>query len=359
MPPYHTITLAGDPAAIGRQQAAQLRPQPHPARLPRAPWLDDEAFLEGCAAELRAVAPAVWAEIVAYAEVVGEPPARGLFLRMGAQPHGCSAFAWRLADGRVVAGRNYDFMAGFPNRHLLDTSPSAGYAHLGMNGGMVAGRYDGVNERGLFVALHKVMSQRPERVAPSLPPHLIVRAALERCGDAAEAARLLAGVPHLAAFNYTLADAEGRLVAVECYPGLTARTRWCARSVAVANHYTHPSLAPLQGRRPLSGSHARAAVMRELPAPGADPWRAAQAVLAEHSAPVCAHREHGSTLWSGVFDLTGRRVAYAFGAPCEAPFVERGWPGATGAPGLSGPQPPERTAPPAAPPAGRGPGHRW
>lgn len=32
-------------------------------------------------------------------------------------------------------------------------------------------------------------------------------------------------------------------------------------------------------------------------------------------------------LWSGVFDLTGRRAAYAFGAPCAAPFAERPFPG--------------------------------
>jgi hypothetical protein len=74
--------------------------------------------------------------------------------------------------------------------------------------------------------------------------------------------------------------------------------------------------------------------MRQLPAPEADPWLAAQAALADHGAPVCAHREFGSTLWSGVFDLSGRRAAYAFGAPCAAPFVERPFPG--GASGAAG-----------------------
>jgi predicted choloylglycine hydrolase len=214
--PYHTFTLAGDPATIGRLQAEGLRMPAQPPRSPRPHWADDGHFLEQCAALLRAVAPAVWAEIAACAEVVGVPAGRGLFLRAGAMPHGCSAFAWRLADDRVIAGRNYDFVVSFPSRHLLDTRPTAGFAHLGMNGGLVGGRYDGVNERGLFVALHKVNAQRSERVAPGLPPHLIVRAALETCGDAAEAVRLIAAVPHLAPFNYTLADAVGRLVALEC-----------------------------------------------------------------------------------------------------------------------------------------------
>lgn len=144
MSSYQIYTLAGDPATLGRVQAEQVRSLPHPIRAPRAPWADNEAFLERCAAELRAVAPTVWAEITAFAERVGIPPARGLFPRAGTLPHGCSAFAWRLAD---------------------------------------------------------------------------------------------------------------------------------------------------------------------------------------HSAPVCAHREYGSTLWSGVFDLTGRRAAYAFGTSCVAPFVERPFPG--------------------------------
>lgn len=154
MSSYQIYTLAGDPAALGRLQAEQVRSLPHPIRAPRAPWADDEAFLERCAADLRAVAPSVSAEIAAFAARVGVSPARGLFLRAGTLPHGCSAFA-----------------------------------------------------------------------------------------------------------------------------------------------YAHPSLAPLQGRRPLASSRARAELMRRLPPTGADPWRAAQFVLADHSAPVCAHREHDSTLW--------------------------------------------------------------
>lgn len=135
MSSYQIYTLAGDPVTLGRLQAEQVRSLPHLVRAPRAPWADDEPLLECCAAELRAVAPSVWAEIAAFAERVGVPPARGLFLRAGTQPHGCSAFAWRLTDGRVLAGRNYDFVAGFPNRHLLDTRPSGGFAHLGMTAG--------------------------------------------------------------------------------------------------------------------------------------------------------------------------------------------------------------------------------
>ncbi|NJN15217.1 MAG: hypothetical protein HC822_02385 [Oscillochloris sp.] len=262
---YEIFSFAGDPATLGRLQALVLRPQPPSEPVRRPPWADDPAFVKQCAAILQQIAPAVWEEIGAFAAAVGIAASAGLFLRTATMPHGCSAFAWRLADGHVIAGRNYDFMATFPNRHLIRSRSTCGYANLGMNGGMIAGRYDGVNEHGLFVALHKVMAQRPARINPGLPPHLIVRAALETCADAGEATQMIAAIPHLAAFNYTLADPAGRLITLECYPGLPVRIRHCARAVAVANHYVHPKRAPLQGRRPLAGSFARAEVMRRLP----------------------------------------------------------------------------------------------
>lgn len=317
---YHTLRLSGDPDALGRSQADLLQLAAPPLRRP--PWERDQRFLAGCANVVADVAPRLWAELRAFAAAAGLSPEQAVFARAGLGPQGCSAFAWRLPDGQVIAGRNYDFYAGLATRSLLITRPSHGYAHLGMNGGLVGGRYDGMNERGLFVALHKVMASRPEPTPPGLPFHLLIRAALEGCADAREAASFISGVPHIASFNYTLADAQGNLIALECHPGLPVRARHCARSLAVANHYTHPALAPLQGRRPLEGSRARVERMKQLPPPHVDPVRAAKAVLADHEAPVCAHREFGATLWSGVFDLGARRAAYAFGPPCRTPFSE-------------------------------------
>ena len=44
---YRTITLAGSPEALGRRQAAYLRPVASPFR--RNPWEEDQAFLRACA----------------------------------------------------------------------------------------------------------------------------------------------------------------------------------------------------------------------------------------------------------------------------------------------------------------------
>jgi len=317
---YRTITLDGPPAALGRVQASYLRPVTAPFR--RNPWEEDRAFLRACAQVIAGIYAPLWDELAAFADALDLPAERGLFVRAGTLPHGCSAFAWVCHDGRVIAGRNYDFYERMPTRHLLITRPERGYAHVGMNGGLVGGRYDGMNERGLFVALHKVMADRPGHTPPGVPYHLAPRLALETCASAHEAARLIAGMPHLSSFNYTLADPSGECFAIETYPGMPAQVRVGEPGVAVANHYESPALAPLQGKRPVADSRARVAAMSRTPAPWDDPWEAAAAVLSDHASGMCCHREFGATLWSALFDLTALRGAYAFGPPCRNEYRE-------------------------------------
>jgi hypothetical protein len=317
---YRTIALTGSPEALGQAQAGYLRPVGTPFR--RNSWEEDAAFMRACATLIRRLHAPLWEELAAFADALQLPAERALFVRAGALPQGCSAFAWALDDGRVIAGRNYDFYERMPTRHLLLTRPQRGYAHAGMNGGLVGGRYDGMNERGLFVALHKVMADRPRHTAPGVPYHLPPRLALETCATARDAARLIADMPHLAAFNYTVADASGGFFKLETYPGLPTQVREGVAGIAVANHYESAALVPLQGLRSSAGSLSRIAVMEQTPPPWADPSEAAALVLSDHASGMCCHKEFGATLWSGIFDLTERRAAYAFGAPCRVAYHE-------------------------------------
>ncbi len=339
---------------MGRAQARLLAPYLPPFR--RWAWEREPGFLDACARLVRDVHEPLWEELCAFAASHGMPETEGLFVRASALPHGCSSFAWRLPDDRVVVGRNYDFHAKSPTRDLLRTQPAAGHAHVGMCGGLVGGRYDGVNSAGLFVALHKVMADRPPRYAPGVPYHLIPRLALELTDTAADAARLIGGLPHLAPFNYLVADPGGTFVGLECYPGEAVRARRSHRALAMTNHYRHGALASKQGRRSLT--HSRRRLARLSTAPGGEdgsqdggegtsasasqapvgrtivPARDSDALapvrdaLRDHDAPVCNHGEMGATLWSAAADLTQRRLAYAFGPPCEVeyqvvPFPER------------------------------------
>jgi hypothetical protein len=321
---YRVVRLTGHPEDLGRHQAGYLRPAPPPFK--PWPWETDQRFLGSCAAIVGDIAPWLVPELRAFAEYTGIPLAQGLFIRGGEQRHGCSAVVWRASNGHVMAGRTYDFYVRMRTRHLLITRPVDGAEHLGMNGGLVGGRYDGVNEHGVFIALHKVMTNRPERTEPGVPYHLIPRIVLQCCTTAADAAVLIEHIPHLASFNYTVADPSGTMIALECYPGVPVRRREEERVLAVTNHYTDPALRPMQGKRSIESSEARKARLEETGGQG-DPWKITACAVADHEGGVCSHREFGATLWAGVFDLTARRVAYSFGAPCRNDLVPYSFPG--------------------------------
>jgi predicted choloylglycine hydrolase len=312
---YRVVRLYGSGSMIGECMARVLQRVPSPFK--KWPWEEDRTFLNGCAAITNEVAPWLWEELGTFAENIGLPPEQGMFVRAGSLPHGCSAVAWRAPDGRILAGRTYDFYIRMRTRHLLITQPNTGYAHLGMNGGLAGGRYDGINEHGLFVALHKVMANRPMETAPGVPYHLIPRLALQSCRTAEQAADLISRLPHLASFNYTLADATGALIALECYPGQTVQRRDGDHVIAVTNHYTSPKLAPLQGKRSSEDSRRRKVALEAIVNQAGDPWQTTVAAISDHQNSVCCHREFGATLWAGVFDLKARQAAYSFGAPCR------------------------------------------
>lgn len=316
---YRVLHLAGAGSEIGTTMARVLRRVPSPFK--KWAWEEDHDFLRACAGIVNELAPWLWHELATFADGLDLPPEQGLFVRAAHLPHGCSAVVWRTHDGRVLAGRTYDFYTRMKTRHLLITQPDDGYAHIGMNGGLVGGRYDGINEHGVFVALHKVMADRPTTTAPGVPYHLLPRLALQHCRTAEHAADLLMRVPHLAAFNYTLADASGAMIALECYPGQPVQRRDGDEVLAVTNHYTSSALAPLQGRRSTEESRRRMAALEAIHERWGDGWNATVDAVSDHEGGVCCHREFGATLWAGVFDLGAKRAAYSFGAPCRNPMI--------------------------------------
>ncbi len=311
---YRVVQLSGSAADIGATMAQTLQRVPSPFK--KWPWEEDQGFLQACGSIVGDVAPWLWHELATFADRLDLPPEQGLFVRAGSLPHGCSAVVWRVPDGRVLAGRTYDFYMRMRTRHLLVTQPNDGYAHLGMNGGLVGGRYDGLNEHGVFIALHKVMADRPAAHQPGVPYHLVPRLVLQCCRTAEEAAALLMRLPHLASFNYTLADPSGALIALECYPGEPVQRRDSDDVLAVTNHYTS-SLARFQGRRPTADSQRRKAALEAIGQRWGEGWNVTLDAICDHENAVCCHREFGATLWAGVFDLGAKYAEYSFGAPCR------------------------------------------
>lgn len=318
---YRFLQLIGSPSEIGYYLASVLQRVASPFR--SSAWEHDLAFLAECAAIIRHTHSALWDELAAFADAFDAPAERSLFLRAAALPQACSAVAWQHSSGQIFVGRNYDFYINMPTRDLLSTSSSYGYQHIGMNGGLVGGRYDGINQHGLFVGLHKVMADRQEHLQPGVPFHLLPRLALDLCTSTAEVISLFRELPQLSSFNYTVADRHGHFARLECYPGQPIGVLEADGLLATTNHFDHPDLARLQGRRQRDDSKAREAFLcAAISHEQGDPWLQTAQAMSDHQVPVCCHKEFSSTLWSGLYELTQQRVAYSFGAPCQVGYRE-------------------------------------
>ncbi len=328
---YRVFELSGDHYTIGYQMglATDLRPVES--------WRDHEtelAFARACAEELARFHPALLDEFRGYAAAQGRPWEDVLShisnnLPEGELP-GCTTFALRLPDGHMLTGRNHDFLYTRKERYLRRLTPTGYPASLGTQSGFIGSCYDGVNQYGLFVALHTVRAQIAERVPPGLPPHLIPRVLLETCRTAREAAAQIQEMPFLYPFNYLIADSED-MFAVETYPGLVRVHRPQGNSLVVTNHYRSPDLRPLHGRRKLTDHVERARwietrIAQDRPREAADGWGWAKRLLRDHSVPVCHHQPNQVTFWALVADLTAHRIAYCLGAPCRNPFQAYPWP---------------------------------
>jgi hypothetical protein len=314
----------------------RIRPQAAPWWAPPASL----AFTDECAAVVRDIHAPLMDEFAAYAEAQQWDPhllwqqscrvnLKARF-RLGAE--GCSTMAWYV-NGKALIGRNYDYWPLQARRQRIRFRPdSHNHATVGARGGVPCGRYDGLNEHGLFASLHVIMTDTPHDVKPGIPFHLVPRLALELCRSAHEAVELLTRVPHLSSLNYLVADPHEAFV-VEADPRRVHALPMQGHVTAATNHYRHPDMRPLQGNRVLTNSSCRLRRLSEvsemLAAPaddgaaGVDALLAqVKALMADRTAPVCGLNGALTTLWSCVAELGSRRIQYAPGAPCNTPYEE-------------------------------------
>jgi len=252
---------------------------------------------------------------------------------------GCSTFvryvSVRPAAGgsevrRAIVGRNYDYLPKQARRQRIRFVPDCcAHATIGARGSVPAGRYDGLNQHGVFASLHVVMTDvlGEAEIKPGVPFHLVVRLALELCRTAREARDLLTRMPHLSSLNYLVADPNEAFV-VEADPRRVRVIEQEGPLLAVTNHYRHPDMLEFQGGRASANSACRLAfLMQQGCWDGAQDdvdglLSAAAGVMADRSAPVCGLQGATTTLWSCVAELTTHRIRYAAGPPCFAPYQE-------------------------------------
>lgn len=320
------------------------------------PWWAPPAslsFTRECAAVVRAMHAPLMDEFDTYAgaqhwdrDLLWQQSCRvNLKARFRLGAEGCSTFAWHV-NGRAIIGRNYDYWPLQTRRQRIRMQPQSGHATIGARGGVPCGRYDGINQHGLFVSLHVVMTDTPDVVKPGVPFHLVGRLALELCSTARQAVDTLTRMPHLSSLNYLVADAHEAFV-VEADPRHTRVLTADGAVIAATNHYRHPDMRALQGNRILTNSTCRLQKLTAAPTVPAGMTGVdllldhARSIMADRTVPVCGLSGSLTTLWSCVAELSSRRIQYAPGAPCHTPYEE--------VPPLG--QPPEMAALPAAAPS--------
>ena len=130
--------------------------------------------------------------------------------------------------------RNYDFGPELYDGvfTLYQNDKKDTFAHAGYNLQLI-GRHDGVNENGLVAGLHFV-SNEDYRVGIS--PWISVRMILDKCSSVDEAILLLKEIPHAACYNFSVADRNGNMAAIEASPK-KVEVRWEEDWLSCVNHF--------------------------------------------------------------------------------------------------------------------------
>ncbi|MBB4119130.1 putative choloylglycine hydrolase [Mesonia hippocampi] len=126
----------------------------------------------------------------------------------------CSVFAYQ-GDNGVIVGRNYDMLFEF--KKFTESSliaPTGKYAYISQSDVFI-GRSDGINEKGLSIAMAFVNGKN---YVPGISFHFIIKKVLENCASTQEAIQLITTAKVASSNNFLVADKEGTLAIIESAP---------------------------------------------------------------------------------------------------------------------------------------------
>jgi hypothetical protein len=318
------IDLTGTYAQIGEQYGQAVKsgggftlPSPDPEVLP---------FVRQCEEVLKQFAPELLEEMHALAKAAGVDYDALATISVTAPLNqtgfpSCTVLVVTpkcTADGRLIFGRNYDFVYDMPPSVTYRTYPEDRYASLG-NCDIWIGREDGLNEAGLFVGIAATMLPGYQ---PGLTFWFVVRMLLDRCATVDEGLELIQSMPHAQSRNFLLADRSGQAAVAEVtIDGVEVREPE-GGLLAITNHAISPALAECEAFVP-PDSHPRYDRVREvLGSGGKIDAQTVKSVLRDHEGSVCAHWPdgNGGTLWSVVGHPDERQFELAEGHPCDTPY---------------------------------------
>jgi len=284
------------------------------------------AFAEQCEREVKRVFPEILDEIEGFAEACNstyEQLAAFNFNIGVYQPAACSVFAASTRSG-VIFGRNYDFFYRFrKHSESFLTIPVEGYASVG-NSDVFIGREDGVNEKGLAVAMTWVS---PQQIKPGINFVLLARCVLDKCANVKEAVQTLTDAHPLRADGWLVADREGDKAVVEACPEKVRVRKPEGNFIVCTNHFVHPEMREMEdeGGRPSDSPERYTTIYSALEDNGENlDVEGAQQILSDHTGGVCSHIDdiQLGTLWSLIANLQKPLILLAEGHPCRAKYKQ-------------------------------------
>ncbi|UQZ37021.1 hypothetical protein C2I18_27895 [Paenibacillus sp. PK3_47] len=342
---YQHIVTEGTHYEIGRALGAIVKQDPPLLSFLSSPFMGADSLLPDAVEHalncFERYCPGINDEVKGFAHETGIREEEAVFYYSYLQPSGhCSQAAMqsgRLSGSRTYHLRTYEYgWEDAPyNQLLLSTTRVTGKpAHIGF-ALQLFGRYDGMNDQGLSVTTTSGRI-RPDMSEAGFVFPGVVRALLDQCVSVKEAVSLMRSMPISDYRNFLVSDAAGGIALIEVAGThkeiklVEAAHTNSPQLVVSANHYTLPSMMA-HNLQVMHNSKNRYDVLQSaLSSKSAfnHPLEAMKNAVS-YSLPqgVCCHHysEGFGTLWSMVFDNTGRQVHICMGSPRANPWISFGF----------------------------------
>lgn len=256
---------------------------------------------------LQAFYPEVVEEIKGFAKGINDKPERlgafllslGIFDTNGQ----CSVFAYKNNDS-VIIGRNYDMLFKF--KKFTESSliaPKDKYSYISQSDVFI-GRSDGINEKGLSVAMSFVNGTK---VQPGIGFHFIVRKVLENCSTTEQAIKLIQQTKVASANNFLIADKNFDIAVVESAPqkSVVRRPEKEENYIYITNQFITDEMKPFdRGGVEWSKSLERYGGLKDnLSIVQKMNLEKAKEILSDKCICLNLRKEKFGTIWSVVADL--------------------------------------------------------
>jgi len=234
----------------------------------------------------------------------------------------------RTVDGRMTIGRNFDMFEDVSKEGATTyrTYPEGRYASVG-NCDIWVGRWDGLNEAGLFTATTALFLPNPRPSVPGPVGWFTGRYILDRFATVDEAVEFIRSLPSTGSGGRLIADSSGKAVVIES--SMAGREiRYPEDGLLIlTNHAVCPAFAGKDRDSDCyADSRARYSQLYELlyrkNMIGVEKVKKA---MSDHEAGVCRHEvdssgRRNSTIWSVVARPGEREVDIAEGRPCQVKY---------------------------------------